>query len=634
MNPSSPNLIESCVLWILICPLAGAALNGFFGRKLGRGVHWIACSAVGASWILAILVFRNVLKGETLGVDVPHRLYSWISVGDLNISVGFQVDELSSVMLLVVTTVSFLVHIYSIGYMHGDPGYSRYFAYLNLFVFSMLVLVLANNFVQMFVGWEAVGLCSYLLIGFWYEKKSASDAGKKAFVVNRIGDFGFLIALFLIFKHLGTLDFAPVFQDAHNLPEITITAIALLLFAGAVGKSAQFPLYVWLPDAMEGPTPVSSLIHAATMVTAGVYMVARCYVLFDLAPMAAAVVAGVGVITAFFAASIAMVTNDIKRVLAYSTVSQLGFMFIGAGVGAYAVGIFHLMTHAFFKGLLFLTAGSVMHAMSGELDMRKMGGLKKYMPITSWTFLIGAIAIAGVPPLAGFWSKDAILDAAFHGGHYGIWALGMITAFMTAFYMFRLIFVALYGVSRVDPSVEHHVHEAPPSMTIPLIVLAVGSVAAGWVGVSEHGGIFSFLGRSIVPNTVAHEATGGSRLGLMALSTLVAAGGIFLAWRMYIAKPFTKERASHSAGGLHRLLVQKYYVDEIYDALIVQPLKRFANFLWDVLDSLIVDGLVNLTGMFVKAVSWIVSRVQTGKTPVYATSMVVGAVVMLYYIIR
>ena len=634
MNPSSPNLIESCVLWILICPLAGAALNGFFGRKLGRGVHWIACSAVGASWILAILVFRNVLKGETLGVDVPHRLYSWISVGDLNISVGFQVDELSSVMLLVVTTVSFLVHIYSIGYMHGDPGYSRYFAYLNLFVFSMLVLVLANNFVQMFVGWEAVGLCSYLLIGFWYEKKSASDAGKKAFVVNRIGDFGFLIALFLIFKHLGTLDFAPVFQDAHNLPEITITAIALLLFAGAVGKSAQFPLYVWLPDAMEGPTPVSSLIHAATMVTAGVYMVARCYVLFDLAPMAAAVVAGVGVITAFFAASIAMVTNDIKRVLAYSTVSQLGFMFIGAGVGAYAVGIFHLMTHAFFKGLMFLTAGSVMHAMSGELDMRKMGGLKKYMPITSWTFLIGAIAIAGVPPLAGFWSKDAILDAAFHGGHYGIWALGMITAFMTAFYMFRLIFVALYGVSRVDPSVEHHVHEAPPSMTIPLIVLAVGSVVAGWVGVSEHGGIFSFLGRSIVPNTVAHEATGGSRLGLMALSTLVAAGGIFLAWRMYIAKPFTKERASHSAGGLHRLLVQKYYVDEIYDALIVQPLKRFANFLWNVLDSLIVDGLVNLTGMFVKAVSWIVSRVQTGKTPVYATSMVVGAVVMLYYIIR
>ena len=634
MNPSSPNLIESCVLWILICPLAGAALNGFFGRNLGRGVHWIACSAVGASWILAILVFRNVLKGETLGVDVPHRLYSWISVGDLNISVGFQVDELSSVMLLVVTTVSFLVHVYSVGYMHGDPGYSRYFAYLNLFVFSMLVLVLANNFVQMFVGWEAVGLCSYLLIGFWYEKKSASDAGKKAFVVNRIGDFGFLIALFLIFKHLGTLDFVPVFQDAHNLPEVTITAIALLLFAGAVGKSAQFPLYVWLPDAMEGPTPVSSLIHAATMVTAGVYMVARCYVLFDLAPMAATVVAGVGVITAFFAASIAMVTNDIKRVLAYSTVSQLGFMFIGAGVGAYAVGIFHLMTHAFFKGLLFLTAGSVMHGMSGELDMRKMGGLKKYMPITAWTFLIGAIAIAGVPPLAGFWSKDAILDAAFHGGHYGIWALGMITAFMTAFYMFRLIFVALYGVSRVDPSVESHVHEAPPSMTIPLIVLAVGSVAAGWVGVSEHRGIFSFLGRSIVPNTVAHGVTGGSRLGLMALSTLVAAGGILLAWRMYIAKPFTKERASRSAEGFHRLLVQKYYVDEIYDALIVQPLKRFANFLWDVFDSLIVDGLVNLTGMIVKAVSWIVSRVQTGKTPVYATSMVVGAVVMLYYIIR
>ncbi|OGG44366.1 MAG: NADH-quinone oxidoreductase subunit L [Candidatus Handelsmanbacteria bacterium RIFCSPLOWO2_12_FULL_64_10] len=623
--------MQTYVIWILLCPLIGVLINGFFGRRLGRGAHVVACGAVGVSWALSILVFLRVLNGDALGVDVPAKLYSWISTDTLNVVVGFRVDELSAVMLLVVTTVSFFVHVYSIGYMRGDPGYARYFTFLNLFVFSMLVLVLADNFVQMFVGWEAVGLCSYLLIGFWYEKKSASDAGKKAFIVNRIGDFGFLIGLLMIFANVGSLDFYFVFRDAHNLPQATVTAIALLLFVGAVGKSAQFPLYVWLPDAMEGPTPVSSLIHAATMVTAGVYMVARCHVLYDLAPAAAAVVAGVGAFTAFFAASIALVTNDIKRVLAYSTVSQLGYMFIGVGVGAYAAGIFHLMTHAFFKGLLFLTAGSVMHAMSGELDMRRMGGLKRRMPVTAWTFVIGAVAIAGVPPLAGFWSKDAILDAAFHG-HPILWAVGLVTAFMTAFYVFRLIFMTFFGASRVDREVEHHLHESPPSMTVPLIVLAALSVVAGLVGTSEQGGIFAFLNRAF-GDVEGHEGAGG-KLGLMAVSVLVGLGGIFVAYRLYLARPYTRERAARPGGALHRLLSSKYYVDEIYHALIVQPVSRFAGFLWDVIDSLIVDGLVNLTGLFVKVVSWVVSRVQTGRTPFYATSMVVGTVVLLYYIIR
>ncbi len=623
--------MQTYVIWILLCPLIGVLINGFFGRRLGRAAHVVACGAVGVSWALSILVFLRVLNGDTLGVDAPAKLYSWISTDVLNVVVGFQVDELSAVMLLVVTTVSFFVHVYSVGYMRGDSGYARYFTFLNLFVFSMLILVLADNFVQMFVGWEAVGLCSYLLIGFWYEKKSASDAGKKAFIVNRIGDFGFLIALFMIFANAGSLDFYFVFRDAYHLPQATVTAIALLLFVGAVGKSAQFPLYVWLPDAMEGPTPVSSLIHAATMVTAGVYMVARCHVLYDLAPAAAAVVAGVGAFTAFFAASIALVTNDIKRALAYSTVSQLGYMFIGVGVGAYAAGIFHLMTHAFFKGLLFLTAGSVMHAMSGELDMRRMGGLKGRMPVTAWTFVIGAVAIAGVPPLAGFWSKDAILDAAFHG-HPILWAVGLVTAFMTAFYMFRLIFMTFFGASRVDHEVEHHLHESPPSMTVPLIVLAALSAVAGLVGTSEQGGIFAFLNRAF-GDAEGHEG-GGGKLGLMAVSTLAGLGGIFVAHRLYLARPYTRERAARPGGALHRLLSNKYYVDEVYHALIIQPVRRFAIFLWDVFDSLIVDGLVNLTGLLVKVVSWVVSRVQTGRTPFYATSMVVGTVVLLYYIIR
>ena len=628
--------MQSYVLWILLCPLIGVIVNGLFGRRLGRGVHIVASAAVGISWALSILVFLRVLNGDALGVDTPFRLYTWIHSGDVDVPVGFLVDQLSAVMLLVVTTVSFFVHIYSIGYMHGDPGYPRYFTFLNLFVFSMLVLILADNFVQMFVGWEAVGLCSYLLIGFWYEKKSASDAGKKAFIVNRIGDFGFLIGLFFIFTNFGDLDFHSVFGNAARIPPATATIIALLLFVGAMGKSAQFPLYVWLPDAMEGPTPVSSLIHAATMVTAGVYMVARCHVFYAVSGVAGTVVAGVGAFTALFAASIALVTNDIKRVLAYSTVSQLGYMFVGVGVGAYAAGIFHLMTHAFFKGLLFLTAGSVMHAMSGELDMRRMGGLKKYTPITAWTFVIGAVAIAGVPPLAGFWSKDAILDAAFHSGHPVIWAVGVVTAFMTAFYMFRLIFVTFFGPSRVDPEVAHHLHESPPTMTLPLIALALLSVVAGFVGTSEQGGIFAFLGDvfSDVEGVGAQGAAEGGKFGLMAISVLAGLGGIFLAYRLYIARPYTKERAAQEGGVVHRILINKYYVDEIYDVVIVRSVRRLAMFLWDIFDTLIVDGLANLAGLLVKAVGWIVSRIQTGRVSFYATSMVVGAVVLLYYIVR
>ena len=414
------------ILLIILFPLSGVLINGLFGSKLREKSAYIANVAIGLSWVCSILAFLDVIKGK--GVD--NDLYSWIAAGGFEATVGFKLDELSAIMILVVTTVSLCIHIYSIGYMRGDRGYARYFTYLNLFVFSMLVLVLANNYLLMFVGWEAVGLCSYLLIGFWYEKKSASDAGKKAFIVNRIGDFGFILGLFLIFMHLGTLKFVDVFSTAPTeLSQGVATAITLLLFMGAVGKSAQFPLYVWLPDAMEGPTPVSSLIHAATMVTAGVYMVARSYVLYELAPLSMEVVALIGAFTAIFATTIALTSNDIKRILAYSTVSQLGYMFIAVGIGAYSVGIFHLMTHAFFKGLMFLTAGSVMHAMSDELDMRKMGGLYSKMKITAWTFIIGALAISGIPPLSGFWSKDEILSKAYSTGNIVIWVIGAATAF-------------------------------------------------------------------------------------------------------------------------------------------------------------------------------------------------------------
>src|SRR5215470_11096027 len=447
-------------IWLIpLFPLVGTIINAVFGRAIGRRAHWIGVPAVFFSFLAACTVFARVWHGETWTGD----LFPWIVAGTFETSVTAQIDQLSAVMLLVVTGVSFLIHLYSIGYMHDDPGYARFFTYLNLFVFSMVMLVLAGNFLVLFVFWEGVGLCSYLLIGFWYERKSAADAGKKAFIVNRVGDFGFLLAIMLIWVTFGTVNYAEVFGKADASVSVgTYTAIALLLFLGACGKSAQIPLFTWLPDAMEGPTPVSALIHAATMVTAGIYMVARCHKLFEMAPMTLEIVAWVGTITAIFAASIGLVQTDIKRVLAYSTISQLGYMFAGVGVGAYAAGIFHLVTHAFFKACLFLGAGSVIHSMGGEQDMRKMGGLRRRLPITFWTFLAATLALCGVPPFAGFMSKDQIVWDSFAHGHPALWALLWLSAGITTFYMFRQVYMTFFCEFRGTHEQEHHLHDAPP----------------------------------------------------------------------------------------------------------------------------------------------------------------------------
>src|SRR5712692_9848909 len=507
------------LVWLIpLFPLIGSLFNALFGRAVGHKAHWVSVPALFASFVTSCLVFARVWNGETWTGD----LFTWVVAGTFKTAVTAQVDQLSAVMLLVVTGVGFLIHVYSAGYMHGDPGYARFFTYLNMFVFSMVMLVLAGNFLVLYVFWEAVGLCSYLLIGFWYEKKVAADAGKKAFIVNRVGDFGFGLGIMLIWVTFGTLNYLEVFAKADASVSTNVyLAIALLLFMGACGKSAQLPLFTWLPDAMEGPTPVSALIHAATMVTAGVYMVARCHKLFEMAPLSLEIVAWVGGLTALFAASIGLVQTDIKRVLAYSTISQLGYMFVGVGVGAYAAGIFHLVTQAFFKALLFLGAGSVIHGLHGEQDMRRMGGIAPRMLVTTVTFLVGAVGLAGIPPFAGFFSKDEILAAAFHG-HRAVWALLLAGAFMTAFYTFRLIFLAFFGGPRMSKEVAHHVHESPRVMTWPLLVLAALTIVAGWaVGVpSEHGTRFArFLG----PVLPAHEGEHGGLAGyaLLVLSVVV-----------------------------------------------------------------------------------------------------------------
>ncbi|HHI02639.1 MAG TPA: NADH-quinone oxidoreductase subunit L, partial [candidate division Zixibacteria bacterium] len=481
--------MEYSLYLIPLFPLIGFLINGLFlGRLSKKFVSFIACGAVGLSFFYSAHLFFELLSLPADARIIEEILFVWIPSGQFNVNIGFLLDPLSIVMVLVVTGVSFLIHIYSIGYMHDDPGYARYFTYLNLFVFSMLILVLADNYLLMFIGWEGVGLCSYLLIGFWFEKKSATDAGKKAFIVNRIGDFGFLLGLFIIFWQVGSLDFATVFEKAPAMFAVggtLITAATLLLFLGATGKSAQIPLFVWLPDAMEGPTPVSALIHAATMVTAGVYMIARSNVLYMMAPTTLAVVAIVGMATAFFAGTIALAQNDIKRVLAYSTVSQLGYMFVACGVAAFTAGIFHLMTHAFFKALLFLGSGSVIHAMAGQQDMRYMGGLKKYMPTTYWTFIIATLAIAGIPLFSGFFSKDEILWKAF-SSQYGstwLWVFGFLAAGMTAFYMFRLVYLTFFGKERMESQTREHLHESPKVMTVPLMLLAVLSIVGGYVGI-------------------------------------------------------------------------------------------------------------------------------------------------------
>jgi len=616
----------STVELIILLPLIGAIVTGVFGKWLGKSSGYIATLAVGGSLLLGLKTLVDVMGGGGLNENV----YVWIAAGSFTANVGFLVDPLSAIMLVTVTSVSFLVHVYSFGYMAHDDGFSRFFAYLNLFVFSMLILILANNYLLMFVGWEGVGVCSYLLIGFWFEKKSASDAGKKAFIVNRIGDFGFLIGIFTMFGYLGTVQFSEVFSQAPGtLSAGVATAIALLLFLGACGKSAQLPLYVWLPDAMEGPTPVSALIHAATMVTAGVYVVARSNVLFTLSPTAGAVVAWVGVLTALLAASIALVNTDLKRVLAYSTVSQLGYMFIGVGVGAYSAGIFHLFTHAFFKGLMFLAAGSVMHAMQNELDMRKFGGLLSKMKITGYTFILGTIAIAGIPPLSGFWSKDMILAGAYYShvpGHTLIWFLGVLGAVMTSFYMFRLILMTFFGAPR-DEQLYDHAHESPSSMTVPLIALAMGAVFVGAIAgyPLEHGWIVHFLD-PVLGHAVHDTSQGLPEVALLAISILAGLVGLGIALWMHKSEKLGADTDS----GFHKLLWNKWYVDELYDAAIVQPIHKLSTGLWNIVDTILIDGAVNASAYAVKGISWVSSRFQTGRTPTYALWMLVGTVAMIY----
>jgi NADH-quinone oxidoreductase subunit L len=545
----------------------------------------------------------------------------------------------------VVTGVGFLIHVYSTGYMGHEKAYGRYFSYLNLFTFSMLTLVLGDNFLVLFFGWEGVGLCSYLLIGYWYEKHSAAEAGKKAFIVNRIGDWGFLLGMFLIFVTFGTLDFGGVFGQApdrlaHGGP--LATAIALLLFVGAVGKSAQIPLYVWLPDAMEGPTPVSALIHAATMVTAGVYMVARCHILYVLAPTALLVVAVIGAATALFAATIGVLQMDIKRVLAYSTVSQLGYMFLGLGVGAFASGIFHLVTHAFFKALLFLGAGSVIHGLSGEQDMRKMGGLKSALPKTHLTMLAATLAICGVFPFAGFFSKDEILWNAWASGHLILWGAGVIGAFLTAFYMFRLYFMTFHGPSRVSEEAKHHVHESPNSMVIPLILLAILSTIGGFIQVPLISGgqrLDAFLEpvfadvAAVAPAAAAHAVHGeGVEISLMLVSLAVALAGIFVAYRFYVVDPEAPGRLAQRARGLYQLVFNKYWVDELYDAVIVQPIYRTSVRLWERFDAAVIDGAVNGLGRMVERGAGLLRLAQTGYVQAYALLLTLGLVVVLGYL--
>lgn len=656
---------------IPLFPLFGFLVNALFGRRLPKAVSGGVASAV----MVASFAVSAVTVWGLSGLPVEARaidqtVYTWIASGDFVLDLALRVDPLSAVMILVITGIGSLIHIYSIAYMHDevDSEFARYFSYLNLFAAFMLVLVLGANFLVMFVGWEGVGLCSYLLIGFWFKKPSAIDAGKKAFIVNRIGDYAFILGMLLLFAHFGTLDFQELAAIVAGIsPEVgafgVLSLASLLLFVGATGKSAQIPLYVWLPDAMEGPTPVSALIHAATMVTAGVYMIGRNAVLFSHAPEALMVVAIVGALTALMAATIGLVQNDMKRVLAYSTVSQLGLMFLAMGVGAFGAGIFHLYTHAFFKALLFLGSGAVIHALHGEQDIRNMGGLKKDLPITYWTFLIGALAIAGVPLLSGFFSKDELLFEAFREGHTVLWLMGAVASLMTAVYMFRLVFLTFHGERRHDAPVPvyhqenesaaqaHHEshgagarpHDAPPAMAFALIVLALGSVLAGYIGVPHALGGHNQLAAWLAPSFAAPggaveglhvltEAEAALEFTLMAASTAIALGGIAIAVLIWSRRPQLAASMAQRHPGVHRWLLNKYYVDEAYDAAVVQPIRVGSEqALWRGFDVRVIDGAVNGVGAIVAGSASILRLLQTGMVRTYASSMLIGMVVILGY---
>ena len=630
---------------IPLLPLAAFAVNIIFGKYLIKDrAHWVAILAVLGSFLISVVTFFEVANGAKLDYDV----YTWVLSGSFKVSVGFLIDPLTAIMLIVVTTVSLLVHIYSSGYMHGDPGYYRFFSFLSLFTFSMLMLVMGNNLLQLYFGWEAVGLCSYFLIGFWYEKKSAADAGKKAFIVNRFGDFGFGLGVFMIFLFIGSIQYSEIFAKVGTLQGQTVnmlgynvdlvTLIALLLFCGAAGKSAQIPLHVWLPDAMEGPTPVSALIHAATMVTAGVFMVARFSPLFNLSPTAMAVVAITGAVTSLFAASIALVQNDIKRIIAYSTCSQLGYMFLACGVGAYGAGVFHLYTHAFFKALLFLGAGSVMHAMQGELDIQKMGGLRKHMPLTFLTFFIASLSIAGIPGLAGFFSKDEILWLAYNGGPVGkiVWVIGTLVAGITAFYSFRIIWLAFFGSFRGGHELEHHLHESPSSMTIPLLILGVGAIAAGWIGISPLLGGNNWVAH-FLEEAVGHPHVHGSHSEewmVMGISVAVAVAGILTSMIFYLWRPELPKILGSKFKAVYTVLWNKYYVDEFYDFIIVRPTKWIAtSILVDVTDGKIIEGIVNGVPRWIAVFGESLRKIQTGNLQHYAIGMGAGFLFFLTLIL-
>jgi NADH-quinone oxidoreductase subunit L len=644
--------MELLLLLMLLPPLLGAALNGIFGRRFPQAVvSFIGCGAAGLAMLFALLAAWTFSRLSPELIPFVHSYFTWIEAGSFRADCAIYYDRLTLVMTVTVTVVAFLIHLYSRGYMEHEGGYYRFFSYLNLFLFMMLTLVSAGNYPFMFVGWEGVGLCSYLLIGFYFRKKSASDAGKKAFVVTRIGDAGFSLGVALLFWTFGSVDFQSVFKTVGALPlgeyQGTLTAIGILLFLGACGKSAQLPLYVWLPDAMEGPTPVSALIHAATMVTAGVYMVARSSILYAHAPLALQIVGTVGCLTAFYAATIALAQNDLKRLLAYSTISQLGYMFVGCAVGVFAAGIFHLMTHAFFKSLLFLAAGSVMHGLSGELDMRKMGGLRHKMPTTFWTFLIATLAISGVPMLSGFFSKDEILAGAYEGplGQPWLYWLATLTAGMTAFYMFRAVFLTFCGASRVEPEVEHHVHESGSKMTVPLIVLAFFSVVAGYVSWPKALGGGEAFDRYLEPvfghseevlrSTAARHAEALSTGALMGFSVIAAGLGILVAAWFYWKSTEIPGRLAERFSGLYRVLVHKYYVDEFYDWLVVRPVSVGSEkVLWraidaGAIDTLMVDGTARLT----RGAGGILRRIQSGYVRSYAAWVLLGAVLWLGYVL-
>jgi NADH-quinone oxidoreductase subunit L len=649
-------------IWLVIaCPLAGVLLNGLLGRRLGRGfVSVVGLGTVALAFVVGLLSGLDLLALPVHGRAVVVTLWNWIAVDSFRVGMSLLADPLSILMVLVVTGVGFLIHVYSVGYMEHEEDrlYARFFAFLNLFMVSMLVLVLADNYLLMYVGWELVGVCSYLLIGFWFHRPdepqdpvrlkdgevvpvpanlNPPDSGKKAFIVNRVGDFGFALGVFLIWTTFGTLNFAEVFGAAPEIASGTITVITLLLFVGAVGKSAQLPLYVWLPDAMAGPTPVSALIHAATMVTAGVYMVARSHTLYALAPTSSLVVAIVGVITALYAATIALVQNDLKRVLAYSTISQLGYMFLAVGVGAYAAGMFHLTTHAFFKALLFLTAGSVMHAMGDVIDIRRMGGLRQKMPRTYWTFVVGALALAGFPLTSGFFSKDEILAKAFEFSPL-LWALGLFTALLTGFYTFRALFITFWGRPR-DQELFDHAHESPGVMTWPLILLAVLALFGGLLGLTPVLGVDHFLEGWLQPTFAGPEMGGvehhglsiGVEWGLLGISSLIALIGIWLAHRFYVINPEIPADLSVRFKSVFKLLLNKYYVDDLYDRLFVEPGKSLARFCAQGVDKTTIDGIIDGgAGLVVRCGAWL-GRLQSGYIRHYAMAMFLGVIVVVAY---